>query len=74
MIQYYVPAAFCAFLCLMVITMQILFNQSAVWVPAFFCFLPMCFFFLGSIFQTMQGQINALKKEITELKSSTQEK
>jgi hypothetical protein len=64
MLQYYVPAAFCAFLGLMVITMQILFNQSTVWGPAFFCFLPMCFFFLGGIFHSMQSQIDALKKEI----------
>jgi len=74
MMKYYVPAAFCAFLCFIVLIMQISLNQSTAWGPAFFCFLPMCFFFLGGIFHFMQSQIDALKKEISELKSSTQDK
>ena len=74
MIQYYVPAAFCGFLCFIVLIVQISMDQFTAWGPAFFCFLPMCFFFLGGIFHSMQSQIDALKKEIAELKSSTQEK
>jgi len=75
MLQYYVPAAFCGFLCFIVLIVQISMDQSTAWGPAFFCFLPMCFFFLGGgIFHSMQSQIDALKKELSELKSSTQDK
>ncbi len=74
MIQYYTPFAFCAFLSLMALTMQICFNQSTAWGPAFFCFLPMCFYSSAGMFQTMQREIDALKKELAELKQSIQVK
>ena len=74
MLQYYVPAAFCGFLCFIVLTVQISMDQSTAWGPAFLCFLPMCFYFLGGILNSMQSQIDALKKELSELKSSTQDK
>ena len=41
---HWVPAAFCAVLCAMAMSMQIGTDNGA-WKPAFYSFLPMCFFF-----------------------------
>ena len=62
----WIPAIFCAFLSLLALIMQ-LGSDSGAWKPAFFCFLPMCFFFVGTATSRMQGEIRDLRKQVAEL-------
>ena len=59
---HWIPAAFCAF-----ISLTALFASSRSeewWRPAFFAFLPMCFFFVGAATSGMQREIRELRKQI----------
>jgi len=62
----WIPAIFCAFLSLLALSMQIG-SDSGAWKPAFFCFLPMCFFFVGAATSQMQREIRELWKQVAEL-------
>ena len=64
----WIPAIFCAFLSLLALSMQIG-SDSGAWKPAFFCFLPMCFFFVGTATSQMQGEIRELRKQLVELQA-----
>jgi hypothetical protein len=66
--SHWTPAAFCAFLSLLALAMQIG-PDSGAWKPAFYCFLPMCFFFVGLVTSQMQGEIRELRKQLTELQA-----
>jgi hypothetical protein len=63
---HWTPAAFCAF-----ISLTALFASSGPdaewWRPAFFAFLPMCFFFVGAATSQMQREIRELRKQIVGL-------
>ncbi len=65
-ITHWIPAAFCAFLSFLALSMQIG-SDSGAWKPAFYCFLPMCFFFVGAATSQMQREIRELRKQLTEL-------
>jgi hypothetical protein len=65
-ISHWIPAAFCAFLSLLALSMQIG-SDSGAWKPAFFCFLPMCFFFVGGTTSQMQREIRELRRQLTDL-------
>mgnify|MGYP001213421574 CR=1 FL=1 len=65
-IAHWMPAVFCAFLSLLALSMQIR-SDSGDWKPAFYCFLPMCFFFVGSTTSQMQREIRELRKQLAEL-------
>jgi hypothetical protein len=71
-LAHWIPAAFCAFLSLIA-----LFASSGVdagwWRPAFFAFLPMCFFFVGAATSRMQSEIRDLRKQIVELQGKAVE-
>jgi hypothetical protein len=67
-ITHWIPAAFCAFLSLLALSMQIG-SDSGAWKPAFYCFLPMCFFFVGAATSQMQKEIRELRKQVTDLQS-----
>ena len=60
---HWTPAAFCAF-----ISFAALFAPSGSdwWRPAFFAFLPMCFFFVGAATSQMQREIRELRKQLAE--------
>jgi hypothetical protein len=66
-LRHWTPAAFCAFLCLMVLVMQIAWGEARPWSPPFYCFLPMCFYFVGMKFAEMQVEINALHQQLADL-------
>jgi hypothetical protein len=62
-ISFWVPALFCAFLSFIA-----LFRSSGEsWRPAFFCFLPMCFFFVGSALLQMHRQVRSLQERLEQL-------
>ena len=65
-ITHWIPAAFCACLSLIALSMQIG-SDSGAWKPAFYSFLPMCFFFVGAATSQMQREIRELRKQVTEL-------
>lgn len=65
-VSHWIPAVFCAFLSVIALSMQIG-SDSWAWKPAFFCFLPMCFFFVGAATSQMQREIRELRKQLTEL-------
>lgn len=65
-ISHWMPAAFCAFLSLMALALQTV-SDSRAWQPAFFSFLPMCFFFVGATTSHMQREIQELRKQLTDL-------
>ena len=63
---HWTPVAFCAFISLTALFAS---PRSDVgwWRPAFFAFLPMCFFFVGAGTSGMQREIRDLRKQIVEL-------
>jgi hypothetical protein len=65
-ISHWIPFAFCTFLSLGALSMQIG-SDSGAWKPAFYSFLPMCFFFVGAATSRMQREISELRKQLTEL-------
>jgi hypothetical protein len=42
--------------------------EGRVWEPAFFSFLPMCFFFVGATISEMRRDIRELTKQVSELR------
>lgn len=61
-ISLWIPAVFAAFLSGMVLYCLPL--DAAVWRPAFFSFLPMCFVFVGFAMMNMRKEISELKAKI----------
>jgi len=66
-ISHWIPAAFCAFISLIVLVASFSSSDSGWWRPAFFAFLPMCFFFVGSATTQMHRELFELRQRITEL-------
>jgi hypothetical protein len=60
-VSHWIPAIFCAFLCLIAIV-----TSSTI---VFFSFLPMCFVFAGIVTYSMFRQIRELKAELAELRA-----
>jgi hypothetical protein len=44
-------------------------SQAQYWEPAFYSFLPMCFFFAGTAIYVMGRDIRELRKKIAELEA-----
>jgi len=68
-IAHWVPAAFCAFISLIALFASSG-SDAGWWRPAFFAFLPMCFFFVGAATSRMQSEIRDLRKQIVELQGN----
>jgi hypothetical protein len=73
--RHWVPVAFCAFLCLLALVGAITsaFFQGGTamgwWMPAFFSFLPMCFFFVAAITTSLQQEILELRQQVEALQA-----
>ena len=65
-ISYWVPAAFCAFISLIALFGSTS-SDAGWWRPAFFAFLPMCFFFVGALMSQMQREIRELRKQLAQM-------
>ncbi len=68
-IGHWTPAVFCAFISLTALFASSSHPDAGWWKPAFFSFLPMCFFFVGSATWQMQKEIRELRKPVTDLQS-----
>ena len=67
-VAHWIPAAFCAALSALALGMQLkLGSDSFAWKPAFFCFLPMCFFFVGSATAQMHKELKELRQRLAAL-------
>jgi len=66
-ITHWIPAAFCAFISLIALVASVGSPDAGWWRPAFFAFLPMCFFFVGTATTQMQRELRALRQRLTEL-------
>jgi hypothetical protein len=66
-ITHWIPAAFCAFICLDALFFAPAGPVVEWWKPVFFSFLPMCFFFVGSVTWRMQKEIQELRKQVSDL-------
>ena len=64
---HWIPAVFCAFLSLIALFGSSV-SDSRFWEPAFFAFLPMCFFFVGAATSQLQRDILELRKQVSELR------
>jgi hypothetical protein len=65
-IGHWTPAAFCALISFTALSASSS-PDAGWWKPAFFSFLPMCFFFVGSATWQMQKEIHELRKQVTDL-------
>lgn len=65
----YIPFAFTALLCGMVVA-GILSGNPNVGLPAFYCFLPMSFFYLGGSLTESSKQVRVLEEKVKLLESS----
>ena len=66
-IAHWTPAMFCAVISLV----PLLVMSSDAWKPAFFCFLPMCFFILGSTTFQMHREIRSLRSQLAALQQTS---
>ena len=66
-IAHWIPALFCALLSAMALGMQLPGSESSAWKPAYYCFLPMCFFFVGSVSAQMQQELKELRQRLAVL-------
>ena len=66
MIAHWVPAVFCAFLSLTALAVQIRANAPFL-MAAFFCFLPMCFFFVGVVTASNHRELLQLRDRLAAL-------
>jgi len=63
-IIHWLPTAFCAYISFTALTRS---TDGQWWTPAFFSFLPMCFFYVGAITSQMSKEIRDLKKQLGEI-------
>lgn len=67
-IAHWIPAAFCAVLSALVLGVQLkLGSDSSAWKPAFYCFLPMCFYFVGSATAQRHKELKELRQRLAAL-------
>ena len=66
-IGHWIPAAFCAFICLNALFFAPSSHGVEWWKPVFFSFLPMCFIFVSMATSQMQREIRELRKQVTDL-------
>jgi Ca2+/Na+ antiporter len=67
-IRHWLPAAFCAVISIIALFVSVN-SRAGWWSPTFFAFLPMCFFFVGSVTYQMQCEIRELRKQLAEMQA-----
>jgi hypothetical protein len=66
-IIHWIPAAFCGFISLIVLVASVRSPDFGWWRPAFFAFLPMCFYFVGAATTQMHRELCELRQRLAEL-------
>lgn len=69
-IAHWLPAGYCAFLSLIALFAFTRSPDAQWWRPAFFSFLPLCFFFAGSVTIQMHRELRELRQRVAELERS----
>lgn len=65
---HWIPAAFCALISIIVpLGSQLSGWDSGTWEPAFYSFLPLCFYWVGTVTSQMHREIRELRSQLTEL-------
>ena len=70
-ISFWVPATLCALISLMALFGSVI-HESTWWRPTFYAFLPMCFFFVGSIMFRMHREMARLRHRVGRLEQRRQ--
>ncbi len=71
-LAHFAPFAFCAFLSgIWFVGSAFLGAGSSAWQPAFFCFLPMCFFFVAANTMQMRKELEELRQKVTDMERGT---
>jgi hypothetical protein len=69
-IAFFAPAAFCAFLSILVLTNMLMRHNASTWMPAFYCFLPMCFVFGGIGMLSQHKELRCLRERLAALEQT----
>ena len=67
----WIPFAFCVFLCGLVMFVLMKTGKIENAYPAFFCFLPMTFFFVAAAMAQIRKEIKRLSDRIDQLEGKT---
>jgi len=67
-VAHWLPFAFAAYLCYSTLW-RLSASDMKAWEPAFYSFLPMCFFFGGVVTFRMEREIRELRSELARLNS-----
>jgi CHASE2 domain-containing sensor protein len=66
-LTHWIPAAYCAFISFIALFASVGSPDAGWWRPAFFAFLPMCFFFVGIATAQMHRELRALRQRLIEM-------
>ena len=66
-VRHWIAAGFCAFISLIALVASV--GNAESWRPAFFAFLPMCFYFVAIVTTQMQVEIRELRNQLAELQA-----
>jgi hypothetical protein len=64
----WIPFAFAVYLCYS--TLDHASRDLKWWEPAFYSFLPMCFFFVGFVLYVTRGEVRELRRTVAELRAA----
>lgn len=67
-IAHFGPLVMCGFISLMALIGTAISGKPDWWQPAFFSFLPMCFFFIGTTTLSLQRQLAELWRDVDAFK------
>jgi len=63
---HWLPFAFAAYLCYTTLW-RLSASDGPMWAPAFYAFLPMCFFFVGLVTFRLEREVRELRGQIAKL-------
>jgi len=66
---HWLPFSFAGFLCYSTLW-RLVSTDMKWWEPAFFAFLPMCFFFAGVTTSRLESEVRRLQEEVAKLQAS----
>lgn len=66
-VAHWTAFVFCIFLSLIALVGSVTSGTSSWWQPAFFSFLPMCFFHVASVTMQMHRELGELRQKMAEL-------